>query len=257
MAAQFNRFYSASRCMTVSSSYVHYTVQDNQLAILRKRREIKAQKPSAPLCNAVWGVDMSGKFDTSGKLHMMLGVLDHGSRKALALVALPNKTSWTLLGYLCLAIGRYGKPIAIRTDNERVFTSGVFQLGLRIAGIRHQRIKAGCPWQNGRIERFFGTLKQSLDSWQVATSANCKPRLMPRLVLLHSAACTFGRRDARRGLARDRSASIKASARGMVRGVGWPADWISNTPTMTWVAISKSKGAVHSRRGGGRPLLSH
>jgi putative transposase len=167
MAAQFNRLYAASRSMTVSSSYVHYTVREHQLDILRKRREIKSKVPSSQPCNAVWGIDMSGKVDTAGKLHMMFGILDHGSRKALALTALPNKTPWTLLGYLCLAIGRYGKPVAIRTDNERSFTSGVFQLALRIAGIRHQRIKPGCPWQNGRIERFFGTLKQSLDGWQV------------------------------------------------------------------------------------------
>ena len=25
-----------------------------------------------------------------------------------------------------------------------------------------------CPWQNGRIERLFGTLKQKLDQWEVA-----------------------------------------------------------------------------------------
>ncbi|WP_426162277.1 integrase core domain-containing protein [Pseudoduganella sp. R-34] len=167
MAAQFNRLYAASRRMTVSSSYFHYTVRDNQLAILRKRREIRAQPPSNQPCNAIWGIDMSGKVDAAGTLHMIFGILDHGSRKALALVALPNKTSWTLLGHLCVAIGRYGKPAAIRTDNERVFTSSVFRWALRFAGIRHQRIKAGCPWQNGRIERFFGTLKQSLDCWQV------------------------------------------------------------------------------------------
>ncbi|WP_426343383.1 integrase core domain-containing protein [Pseudoduganella sp. R-32] len=82
-----------------------------------------------------------------------------------------------MLGHLCLAIGRYGKPRAIRSDNERVFTSGVFQLGLRIAGIRHQRIKPGCPWQNGRIERFFGTLKQSLDCWQVANQRQLQAAL--------------------------------------------------------------------------------
>jgi transposase InsO family protein len=168
MAAQFNRLYAAPRRMTISSSYVHYTVRENQLAILRKRREMKAQLPSPQPCNAVWGIDMSGKPDTAGKLHMMLGILDHGSRKALALSALPNKTSWTLIGHLCLAIGRYDKPLAIRTDNEAVFTSAIFSCALRLAGIRHQRIAPGCPWQNGRIERFFGTLKQSLDCWQVA-----------------------------------------------------------------------------------------
>jgi putative transposase len=30
-------------------------------------------------------------------------------------------------------------------------------------GIRHQRTDPGCPWQNGRVERFFGTLKEKLN----------------------------------------------------------------------------------------------
>ena len=35
--------------------------------------------------------------------------------------------------------------------------------------IQHQRTDPGCPWQNGRIECFFGTLKQkqNLDQWSV------------------------------------------------------------------------------------------
>jgi len=28
-------------------------------------------------------------------------------------------------------------------------------------------IEPHCPWQNGRIERFFGTLKSKLDRWTV------------------------------------------------------------------------------------------
>ena len=34
-------------------------------------------------------------------------------------------------------------------------------------GIRHQLIDKCCPWQNGRVERFFGTLKEKLNQWQV------------------------------------------------------------------------------------------
>lgn len=37
-----------------------------------------------------------------------------------------------------------------------------------LCGIRHQRSDPGCPWQNGRIERLFGTLKQKLNQWEVA-----------------------------------------------------------------------------------------
>lgn len=51
----------------------------------------------------------------------------------------------------------------MRTDNESVFTSGAFRLALFLLGIRHQRIDLYCPWQNGRVERFFGTLKEKLD----------------------------------------------------------------------------------------------
>ncbi len=68
-----------------------------------------------------------------------------------------------LVRKLAESIRRYGKPQAIRTDNEAVFTSRVFRLGLLLLGIRHQRTDPGCPWQNGRVERFFGTLKQKLD----------------------------------------------------------------------------------------------
>ena len=47
------------------------------------------------------------------------------------------------------------------------FTSWLFRLGLWLMGIRHQLIEKSCPWQNGKIERFFGTLKEKLNQWQV------------------------------------------------------------------------------------------
>ncbi len=120
--------------------------------------------------NLVWGgLDLTGKTDTQGKLRMMLGLLDHGSRGLLTLAALPDKGSWTLLGYLFMAIGKYGRPCAVRTDNEACFTSRVFRGVLWLAGIRQPRNDPGCPWQNGRIERLFGTLKQKLNQWEVVS----------------------------------------------------------------------------------------
>ena len=38
-------------------------------------------------------------------------------------------------------------------------------------GIRHQLTTPGWPWQNGRIERLFGTLKQKLDRIEVESRA--------------------------------------------------------------------------------------
>ncbi|MFN3713694.1 MAG: integrase core domain-containing protein [Alcanivoracaceae bacterium] len=51
-------------------------------------------------------------------------------------------------------------PRRLKTDNEAVFTSKLFRFGLWWLGIKHERSQPGHPWQNGRIERLFGTLKQ-------------------------------------------------------------------------------------------------
>jgi len=51
-----------------------------------------------------------------------------------------------------------------------ILTSRVFKLALALPGIRHQTTDPHCPWQNGRVERFFGTLKTSLDQLAVASS---------------------------------------------------------------------------------------
>lgn len=77
--------------------------------------------------------------------------------------ALQAKTSWAIVRHLTQAIRRYGVPAALRTDNGAVFTSWAFRLALHVLGIRHQRTDPGCPWQNGRVERFFGTSKHALD----------------------------------------------------------------------------------------------
>lgn len=165
----FNRRCAVSRKMTVSKTFVADTIRRHRYEIEIVRRKIKHRVPPSLPRNIVWGLDLTGKTDAAGDLHMTFGLIDHGSRALLNLVALPNKCSWTLLGYLFLAIGKYGKPRVLRTDNEACFTSRLFRAGLWLAGIRQQKSDPGCPWQNGRIERLFGTLKGKLDWLEVAT----------------------------------------------------------------------------------------
>lgn len=163
----FNRRFAAKQQMTVSKSYVAYTLRQQRYAIAEARRCIRRRRATAGPANHTWALDLTGKQDIYGKQHAILGLVDHGTRRLLALTAVPNKSAWTLLGYLFLAIGRYGKPQALRSDNERVFTGKVFRAALRLGGIRQQLSDLGCPWQNGRIERLFGTLKGKLDQWRV------------------------------------------------------------------------------------------
>lgn len=165
----FNRRFAVSRKMTVGKSFVADTLRQHRYQIEILRRKIKRRVPQPMPRNLVWGLDLTGKTDVAGDLHMIFGLLEHGSRALLRLAALPNKCAWTLLGYLFLAIGKYGKPRAVRTDNEACFTSRLFRAVLWLAGIRQQRSDPGCPWQNGRIERLFGTLKQKLDCLEVVS----------------------------------------------------------------------------------------
>lgn len=94
----------------------------------------------------LYGFRTSGKTDAAGQGHAIVGLIDHGTR---------------------VAIERYGKPNAVRTDNEPIFTSRLFSFGLWLLGIRRQRTDLHCPWMNGCIERFFATLKHKLDRWAV------------------------------------------------------------------------------------------
>ena len=168
IAHVFNRRYAVSHQMTVGRTFVADTLRRHRYEIEVVRREIKHRVPPALPRNFTWAMDLTGKGDAMGNMHMIFGLIDHGSRALLSLAALPNKCSWTLLGHLFLAIGKYGKPCSIRTDNEACFTSRLFCTVLMLAGIRHQRSELHCPWQNGRIERLFGTLKQKLNQWEVA-----------------------------------------------------------------------------------------
>jgi transposase InsO family protein len=161
--------FERSRQMTVGKTFVSETISKHLYEIQVLRKQIKNARPKPVPLNWVWGMDLTGKVDTQGKLHMLLGIVEHGSRAALCLRALPNKSSWTLLGHLFLAIGQYGKPGHVRTDNESVFCSRLFRFALFTLGIRHQTTDLYCPWQNGRIERFFGTLKERLNLLSVAS----------------------------------------------------------------------------------------
>jgi putative transposase len=150
--------------INVSKSYVAGVMKTHRIAIQHQRTQWRLRVPFPYALHAVWGLDLT-KLLWAGKKSLCLGVIDHGSRQVVGLTTLPNKRSITLLRVLLDLVERYGIPQALRTDNEAVFTSYPFRFFLKCLGIRHQRSAPGCPWQNGRIERLFGTLKHTLSQW--------------------------------------------------------------------------------------------
>lgn len=156
--------------MTVGKSYVACTLKKHHYLILEARKKLKHRVPRAIPRNRIWGCDLLTKTDRQGQPHLALAILDHASRACLRLQQLSDKSSWTLLQELVQAVQCYGQPQFLRTDNEAVLVSRVFRFGLWLLGIRQQRIEPGCPWQNGGVERFIGTVKRELATEPIMNS---------------------------------------------------------------------------------------
>ena len=168
IAHHFNRRWAGRRDMTVSKTYVADLCRRHQYLIYEARRKLKHRIPRPIPRNRIWGCDLLTKTDRHGQPHLALTIVDHASRACLRLQRLPDKSSLRLLQELVQAVKRYGRPRFLRTDNEAVFVSRLFRLGLWTLGINHQRTDPGCPWQNGRVERFIGTVKRALASEPIA-----------------------------------------------------------------------------------------
>jgi len=155
IAQTFNKKFSHTK-VTVSKSYVYNIIKANSYEIIKQRKNLKNKIPKKIDNNRIWSIDL-----TTIKKQQVLGVIDGGSRALLILRHLQTKSTINIIRAILNAIELYGKPKLIRSDNELVFTSKLMSMVLYILGIRHQTTKIASPWQNGRIERLFLTMKQS------------------------------------------------------------------------------------------------
>ncbi|MEE9338253.1 MAG: integrase core domain-containing protein [Methylococcaceae bacterium] len=141
---------------TIGKTFVDYTIRKHRYEIQIERRKIKARPAHNIPFNKVWGMDI-----TFVQEQPILGIIEHHSRKA-SLIPLKQKTSIAILRRLLNILETTPKPQYIRTDNEICFNSKLIKFGLWLLGIKKQTTQKHCPWQNGRIERYFGTLKATL-----------------------------------------------------------------------------------------------
>jgi len=148
--------------MTVGKTFVAMVIKKHLQEIAQLRKNFKHRIPNALPNNIIWATDFTCVTDEQQQQNMILGIIDHGSRACLHLTPIEDKSSIRLLRTLLDCIELYGKPKYLRTDNEAVFTSRLFQFGLWWLNIKHQRIPKHSPWKNGRIERFFWTFKHSI-----------------------------------------------------------------------------------------------
>jgi putative transposase len=158
---------------SVSKTFVAklLTGQRAALAQARQRANARGQARREPI-QTTWGMDLTGLPLTDGSSIAVFGAIDHGSRAILDLQPVVTYNSLILLGKLLITMGTLGKPHAIRSDNDAVFKTVIFRSVLRFIGVRQQFTDLGSPWQNGRIERFWRTLKSELRTKAVKSRCN-------------------------------------------------------------------------------------
>jgi transposase InsO family protein len=158
-----------------AASTVGALLQREGLVVARRIR-VRVPQCSQPLGHAgkpnqVWCADFKGWFRCgNGDRCDPLTISDACSRYLLRCRHVVKTDGPHVRSVFEAVFREYGMPEAVRTDNGSPFASkapgGLSRLSmwwLRL-GIRHERIKPGCPQQNGRHERMHRTLKQETAS---------------------------------------------------------------------------------------------
>ena len=155
---------------TPAISTVHAVLDRHGLV---KRRKPRRPRPEGTILseafepNELWCADYKGEFMLADRRYCYpLTVTDFASRYLFACEALSTTKEAFAFTAFERVFKEFGLPKAIRTDNGVPFASpnALFNLSklsvwwLRL-GIAIERIKPGCPQQNGRHERMHLTLK--------------------------------------------------------------------------------------------------
>lgn len=155
-----------------SKSSTHRVLQKAGLIEKRRRRQVKPnqrlvnrQEPKSP--NDVWTVDFKGWWYTQDQHRCEpLTVRDDYSRYVLTAVPLKDSQTESVKAEFERLFGLYGMPKVIRSDNGAPFASTRAVLGLtRLSawlvalGIQLDRIKPGCPYENGGHERMHKDIR--------------------------------------------------------------------------------------------------
>lgn len=140
----------------------------------RKRPRSSWQRFAADRPNELWQSDFTHVQLTTGHDLEVIGWLDDHSRYLLHLSAHPRVTGRVVTDTFTTTAAEHGYPAATLTDNGMVYTTryagnatgtgagNAFETLLALHGITQKNGKPFKPTTQGKIERFWQTLKQHL-----------------------------------------------------------------------------------------------
>ena len=154
------------RSRRINRKRVHRLWKQARLQVRRvSRRRKRPARPAvvaAAYPNHVWAYDFLEDRDAQGTVLRVLTVMDEFTREGLAIDAATTTSAERVIGVLARLVAVHGAPAYVRSDNGAEFVALAVQRWLAQRQIQTLYIDPGCPWQNGKDERFNGTVR---DEW--------------------------------------------------------------------------------------------
>ncbi|NJN17039.1 MAG: IS3 family transposase [Oscillochloris sp.] len=153
-----------------------------QLQVKRARRLRPKRTPSNRLIGLypghVWAYDVVEDALMDGTPLRILTVMDEFTRAGLTLDVAPPASAERVIGVLTGLFAQHGPPEHLRSDNGPEFVATALKRWLAECGVQTEYIDPGKPWQNGKEERFNGTVRdECLTMYRFKTVAEAWLRL--------------------------------------------------------------------------------
>ena len=151
------------RTKKINQKRVHRLWKTAQLQVKRvtrprKRRErpirLQADRP-----NHIWAYDFVQDTDRYGNKLYMLTVMDEFTREGLATHVTNATSAEGVVAVRSSLRDVHGTPVYLRSDNGAEFIALMLRSWLAEHAIEPLYIDPGCPWQNGKDDRFNGTVR--------------------------------------------------------------------------------------------------
>ena len=126
------------------------------------RKRLRRERPArlqAAYPSHIWAYDFVEDALADGRKLYILTVMDEFTREGLALDVALSTSAERVIGVLTALVAQHGAPGSLRSDNGAEFVATAVQLWLAEGGVQTLYIEPGKPWQNGKEERFNGTVR--------------------------------------------------------------------------------------------------
>lgn len=153
--------------------------------VRRKRRGIGNALPCrAEHPNHVWAYDFVHDWCDNGRRLKFLTVEDEFTRQCLTIEVEHRLPASAVCRTLLRLFEEHGLPAFLRSDNGPEFLAGNLMKLLAERGVRCRHIDPGSPWQNGRNERFNGSLRDECLNLETFAHVD-QARVISKLYMRH------------------------------------------------------------------------